>query len=519
MDSARRVIIHVGPHKTGSTAIQRYFSQNRLEIESLGVSYLHNSVTHQAAQHMAREEYEQAECQLRSIGEMISHAQGGTVILSQEDFCGDLPGRSSQRAIYPKMLKNFRCISRHLKPHRVEFLFILRNEADWLRSCYHQHLRFRTRFCSFDQFFLHYGDSMRWSEKLKKIQSHFDKSFVAVPYSKELDAGVNAVLELANLSGVTPQIRPSSENVTVSSEKIRLLERINKFSSFKATAWFSKSLVVDDWQPRGNSSIPPLSMPYKSYYLAKRALPDLSDRASGRVGMQDIADILPDCSIDLEQYISDALPKDASLPEGSRAQIENQAKILDYHFRGKSQLAKLCALTISYLRRDTSHTPKARVLFHRIWREHGRILVNEMSTRWLISSLQTFAEHGENQAQKIIGVAGYFYANMMKIYEGERSIEGLAQDGTYSRTSPSTPNKFSGLDRFNVGGTDLLLNTNAFALDLATEDDVAGLILIEILLRTMGSANVFTRMDRTRKRHNVSVDGFIDTWSFFREID
>ena len=217
----------------------------------------------------------------------------------------------------------------------------------------------------------------------------------------------------------------------------------------------------------------------------------------------------------MSNYIFETLPKDVPQPPVSRINIHDQSLILDYHFRGKSRLAKLTALTISYLRRDTIYTNKARHLFHRIWREHGPLLVNEFSTRWLISTLQTFLDHGESESQRIIGAAGHYYANMMKIYEGERSIEGHDQDATYRYSEPQTLNKFKGLDRYRVGGTDLLLNTNALAVDLAMRDDVAGLVLFELLLRVKESSNVFTRMDRTRKEKGIEEPGFLDTWSFF----
>ena len=298
-------------------------------------------------------------------------------------------------------------------------------------------------------------------------------------------------------------------------EKIRLLERINALSGFKPTAWFAKSLVMKDWKPRPAAN---LSEPAFSTLpdLARLALPALTQRALDRISPQEVDDILPPENVDLTAYIFDILPTEVEPPTVSRANINDQSLILDYHLRGKSRLAKLNALTISYLRRDTYYTDKARHLFHRIWREHGPLLVNELTTRWLISTLQTFLDHGENEAQRVIGASGHFYANMMKIYEGERSIEGREQDATYEKAGPQTPNKFNGLDRYSVGGTDLLLNTNALALDLAMRDDVAGLVLFELLLRAKAAANVFTRMDKTRKEKGIEVAGFTDTWSFFK---
>ena len=101
-------------------------------------------------------------------------------------------------------------------------------------------------------------------------------------------------------------------------------------------------------------------------------------------------------------------------------------------------------------------------------------------------------DHGDNEAQKIVGAAGFFYANMIKIYEGERALEGRAPDETYGSNEPTTKNMFRGLDRYTVGGTDLLLNTNAKLLELCMLDRSAGAVLSEFLLRTKHSGTVFS---------------------------
>jgi hypothetical protein len=223
--------------------------------------------------------------------------------------------------------------------------------------------------------------------------------------------------------------------------------------------------------------------------------------------------------VDLNNLANEFLPKDVDLPSLSRERMENQSRILDYHLRGKTRLAHLNALTISYLRRSTDRTQKASFLFHRIWQEHGSILINELSTRWLISTLQTFLDHGRSEAQRQIGTVGYFYANLIKIYEGERSIEGRDQDADYLNKSPQTKNLFRGLDRFEVGGTDLMLNTNALALEVALKDDVAGLVLQELLLRVKSSHTAFSRLDKARLNLKAETPGFQDTWTFFEAPD
>ncbi|MBW7921800.1 MAG: hypothetical protein H3C51_06845 [Rubellimicrobium sp.] len=515
VSDTRRVIVHVGPHKTGSSALQQCLSANRDALADAGIRFLHDGVTHQAAMQLAREDFDKAEENLRAISAAISRLDAGTVILSQEDFAGDIPGRSLRQAIYPRLARNLRIISRALRPHAVSFVFFLRNEDDWMRSCYHQHLKHRTRFSDIGEFRAHFDQPLSWQDRMDELRATFGERLVAVPYDPAPDAGVRALLDIAGRPQLHLPHPPARANLSPSPEKIRLLERINTISGFRATAWFAKSLILKDWQPS-----PPAHPSGPQFVttpdLAGMALPELTRRATRRFHVEDPDDILPDGDADLSALRFRMLPKDARHPARTRADMNNQSLILDHYLRGKSHLAKLNGLTISYLRRDTPHTGKARHLFHRLWREQGCHLVNELPTRWLISTLQTFLDHGENEAQRLIGASGYFYANMMKIYEGERAIEGLDPAAIYDHTAPQTASRFGGLDRYEVGATDLLLNTNALALDMAMRDDVAGLVLIELLLRVEASANVFTRMDRTRHAKGIDVAGFANTWSFFK---
>lgn len=513
--SAKIVVIHIGPHKTGSTSIQHSLATNQAALSSSNALFLHNKHTHDAAMLLSRGSFDEAEIKLREIRDHITTSKERTFILSHEDFCGDLPGRTRSRRIYPRLAKNLRVLRRSLLPHRVKFVYFQRAHNEWLRSCYHQHLKYRTLFFRFCDFENHFEDLGKLDEKLARCEEVFKDTFLVVPYSRDQSAGIDAVLKVSGIRAIRLKQVGEQRNTSPDSAKIRLLERINQTSEFKATAWFSKRLILDGWKPRKQEANQDVKSAWSPPDQVRISFPNLLRRVEKRVCRQNVEDILPELDIDLRKLAFEFLPRDVNLPDISRTHMRDQSKILDYHLRGKSHLAKLNALTISYLRRDTTVTEKARFLFNRIWAEEGVTLVNELSTRWLISTLQTFLEHGENEAQRVIGASGYFYANMMKIYEGERAIEGREQDLIYTNVIPSTNNKFPGLDRYSIGGTDLLLNTNALALDLSMRDDVAGLVLQEFLLRVQHSKNVFTRMDDTRLNYSIEVPNFADTWSFF----
>lgn len=515
----KTVLVHIGPHKTGSTAIQKSLLDASEILSDEGIAYVHTPQTHQAALDLANERFDMAEQRLSQIALTIGALKESHIILSQEDFCGPLIGRSAQRRVYPKLTKNMRIIMRAMRPHDVKFLFFVRDEADWLRSCYHQHLKFRSRFFDFNSFQEQFGADLKWAFKLEKPKTVFGDNLIISQYTRDPKAGIRCLLDMLPIDETLKTEFPFYQSVNASphADQIHQLERINEMSEFGPSAWFAKSFFLKGIRPKASpqSKRSFLSWPPMTAVSNFCALPKLLERSKMRVSQQKVADVLPQVAVDLEELARERLPEDVDMPDLERMDMAHQATLLNYHLRGKSRLSHLNALTISYLRRDTPHTDKARTLFHRIWREQGVVLVNELSTRWLISTLQTFLDHGENEAQRSIGTAGYFYGNMLKIYEGERAIEGLEQDARYENTAPQTKNKFRGLDRYNVGGTDLMLNTNALALEIAQRDEIAGLVLQEFLLRVKNSGNVFTRHDRTRQEKRISVDGFDDVWTFF----
>lgn len=514
MEKTKTVYIHIGPHKTGTSAIQKYFSTHAKSLEKAGLLFLNSPGSHRAALDIATGNYVSAEERLGDLTKQISESPSETILISHEDFSGNLPGRGGSRKIYPNLAQNLETIARSLSPHQTFFIFFERTEDRWLRSCYYQNLKYRTDFSNFETYRQRF-ENFTWSSKLKRAKAIFGDRLIVVPYSEMPDSGVSALFDIIGLKGIKIEQSVEVQNSSPNQSIIEMLESINVRTSYKSTAWFAKKLVLTGWKPVPPEASDRTTLPLISP-LCELALPSLTRRISNTKPYQDADDILPEKDVDLQELSRTFLPVDAVMPSESRANIRNQSRILDYHFRGRSQLAKLNALTISYLRRDTPHTQKAKFLFHRIWLEVGPLLVNEISSRWLISTLQTFLDHGLNEGQRIIGATGFFYANLMKIYECERSIEGHEQDGTYEHNLPQTPSRFRGLDRFPLGGSDILLNTNVRALEIASLDDAAGLVLCEFLLRVQSSGNVFTRMDQTRKKQGISVPGFEDTWSFFR---
>lgn len=160
----RKVLVHVGPHKTGSTAIQTVLMESGSSLAEAGIQFMHDKLTHETALYFSQGEFEAAQDNLAVLAKQISESQFDRIILSQEDFCGDLPGRTRSNRVYPNFTKILRAIERGLRPHEVTFVFFERDEVEWLTSCYHQHLRYRTLFCDIHDFFDHFQGFKSWED-------------------------------------------------------------------------------------------------------------------------------------------------------------------------------------------------------------------------------------------------------------------------------------------------------------------------------------------------------------------
>ena len=99
-------------------------------------------------------------------------------------------------------------------------------------------------------------------------------------------------------------------------------------------------------------------------------------------------------------------------------------------FVGMSELAFLNAQLISNLRKR-DQPPQTAALFCRIWAEESAHLISELNLRWLVSSAQTFADHGETPAQREVGQGLRMLFGMMKLYEFERTFSGMEPSKEY----------------------------------------------------------------------------------------
>jgi len=521
----KTVHFHIGPHKTGSTAIQKVIRARGHLLESeYGLCAINESdVVNRITRSLINGENQSATADLVQLAE-ICRLKPGDCLISGEDFSGELPGRSMKRKPYPKLFENLNTIRKAFSKFHCKFYFFIREPEAWLHSAYAQILKHSTRYASFEEFtaFLHTGEL--WENTLHKPRAKLQSDFIEIPYEEgtdfsSVDTLLNVILGPDKKLGIPHDSRRPNSSP---SEAVRMLfEAVNR-SGASSEAQRSAKKWLQSGEISTTTDVNELSFPVWPARVQKPAwlspeLEALWRRTEHRVDRQDQPNLLPDPFCNLSEFRLRPVEAPEEFPNSGRAEMKNQIDILMYRFRGLPETCLLLGLCISYLRRNTDHTEHAAFLFQRLWEEEYAVLLGTLPTRWLISAFQTFLDHGANNAQRLIGSSGYFLSNILKAYEAERALDGLAPDAIYPSVIPTTKNGFSGMDRFKLGGTDLLLDTNALLLELAVQDERAGRVAQEFMLRTKKSSSVFSRMDRSRIDHKIDIPQFSNCWSFFED--
>jgi hypothetical protein len=167
---------------------------------------------------------------------------------------------------------------------------------------------------------------------------------------------------------------------------------------------------------------------------------------------------LPPATVDLAALRDAVVPADQPDPAPPVSSFARKRHALAREFAGQSELALLNAITIACLRRR-SWPPEAPVLFRRIWQEQADALIATLSTRWLVSSAITFADHGANEGERYLGQSLRMLFKLVKLYEFERLYSGRRPDepfrlrGRVQAPLPMDINPFSLRD----GGLDVNL--------------------------------------------------------------
>ena len=178
----RRVILHCGAPKTGSTSLQNYFADNADRLKADGVAYplrffrrslvdpLHESFTRLRVGKRP-EDTLMAEARARLDG-LFADEGVHTVLISNESILGE-PYSAAQRGFFPEHGAAIKQLVRLFDGYDVTVVYFIRDFEGFLPSYYVQYVRMGG-YLSFDRFCAHVGgDNISWQPVLKALKKAF----------------------------------------------------------------------------------------------------------------------------------------------------------------------------------------------------------------------------------------------------------------------------------------------------------------------------------------------------------
>ncbi|MEP2532847.1 hypothetical protein [Shimia sp.] len=232
-------------------------------------------------------------------------------------------------------------------------------------------------------------------------------------------------------------------------------------------------------------------------------LPGMTERYEGRRDAFKYGpEALPPIDCDIAVLKAGTVPEAAAQkqPDDPKTSWAWKRRDVAREFVGNSELACLNGLLISNLRKRDypEHTP---ALFRRLWQEESAHLLDRLSLRWLVSSVQTFAEHGNTPTQREVGHALRMLFGMMKLYEFERTFSGKTPDKDFGFNNRVKTRLPLDMEPFSLKSGGLDINLIAPIWTMAETDAVIGPLACHLLETLNGEpGGVFRRLKIMRDK-------------------
>lgn len=256
----KKLILHIGQSKTGTSAIQDHLARNRSSLLKEGYLYpriIRGNVPLDIANHngfadslvrptvfprLAAEEY------VSQILEQSADSKVHTVILSAEHFLGgqprvwDVSSSAEFDFLYAKKLQN---LANFTEKFETTIVCYLRPQASWLSSGINQTIKIArlispdVNICESDKKFFDMAKmTLRYSERLRAWESTTKpKSMIVVPYVRSALAGGDSVTDFMQRVGMEELKLASSVksevNQSLSIDNIEIKKILNENAKSK----------------------------------------------------------------------------------------------------------------------------------------------------------------------------------------------------------------------------------------------------------------------------------------------
>lgn len=210
----RRIVIHAGFHKTGTSTVQQFLRKNRKALMpalAIRLKVQMTDLTHAARGFSTWRDplsFAKVATRFDALLADLPEMPKRTLVLSAEELSGHMPGRPkiSDYSAAPELARLYYdlCVARFPQAE-VAFYFTTRAQASWLESAYWEHVKSSSMILDVDTFAARYhagGD----------LAAAVDAVRAAVPCRVEacaLAGGANTIAPLLALCDVPDHIKAS----------------------------------------------------------------------------------------------------------------------------------------------------------------------------------------------------------------------------------------------------------------------------------------------------------------------
>ncbi|MBA85441.1 glycosyltransferase family 2 protein [Thalassobius sp. S69A] len=209
---------------------------------------------------------------------------------------------------------------------------------------------------------------------------------------------------------------------------------------------------------------------------------------------------LPPLDIELDPLKTRTMLRHAPELGSSRSSYASKYRDLAKEFDARPALLHLHGLLIANMRRQ-DQPPQTAALFERLWAQESEFLLENLDTRWLVSAVTTFGDHGQTALRRQLGHSLSVLFGMMKLYETERLYSGRHPDQTFDLKTRSNEKLAMQMDPFSLTSGGLDVNMLGALWQLSEQDPLIRPLAQRLLqLLVQDDRTVFRRLLKMRER-------------------
>lgn len=176
-DGMRRLIVHLGVHKTASTAIQRHLQRNagaladRLIVRTPQEGSPMRPLGRAGLAYSLRPGKDRAAALRQALADVLVDVPINDlpVLLSHENIAGAMPGKDGETGLYPALPQIARAIKEAADAYHVEFVYYTRGMSSWPGSVWSQIVRTEGYTRDYQQFLAEIADLPAWDDLHRRL--------------------------------------------------------------------------------------------------------------------------------------------------------------------------------------------------------------------------------------------------------------------------------------------------------------------------------------------------------------